>query len=111
MRFLRARAAFEESEELVSQLEKRRARHAAVHVRRLEQIGVERHRLVEVVDLQGDMIDPDEPRPHRRAEPTIMGRSTFGALGTSPCCTDSTVKAELSIPVSVSRFGLHPTRL
>src|SRR3954447_29827 len=51
------------------------------------------------------------PRNHRRAVPTIIGRSNFGAFGTSPWRTSSTVKIDASIAASVLRLGLQPTRL
>ena len=111
VRFLGARAALEQGEELVTQLEEGSTGDGAVHGRRLEEIGVERHSLIDVVHLQRDVIDADEPWSHRRAVPTIIGRPTFGAFGTSPCLTDSTVREDDSIPASVSRFGLQPTRL
>src|SRR5690242_6835969 len=64
MLLLRSRAALEQRDELIAQTKERRAGHAAVDPRRLEDPCVERDRLVDVVDLQGDMVDPDETRLH-----------------------------------------------
>src|SRR4051794_40871634 len=51
------------------------------------------------------------PGNHRRAVPTIIGRSTFGAFGTSPRRTSSTVKTDASIAASVLRLGVQPKTL
>jgi len=45
------------------------------------------------------------PWPQRLALPTIKGRSTLGAFGTSPCLTVSTPNSDPSSAASVSRFG------
>src|SRR5207253_2366986 len=63
VRFLRARPPLEQGEELVAHPEERGAGDAA-HRRGLEEVGVERDRLVDVVDLQRDVIDSDETWLH-----------------------------------------------
>src|SRR5947209_13129695 len=62
VRLLLARAALEEGDELIADLEKRRIRLAAVHSGRLEQRAVELDRRFQIVDLQRDVIDAREPR-------------------------------------------------
>src|SRR3954452_11134837 len=64
--FLLARAALEQREELVADLQERRVLLGAVDRGRLEQRGVERDRRLEVVDLQRDVVDARETRLHRR---------------------------------------------
>src|SRR5437763_10129071 len=73
VRFVRPRAAFEQGEELVSQLQEGRMRLAAIDCRRLEQVGVERDRLLDVVHLQRNVIDPYETWLHARV--LAAGRS------------------------------------
>ena len=63
VRLLGARPPLEQGEELVAHAEKRGARDAA-HRRGLEEVGVERDRLLDVVDLERDVVDPDETWLH-----------------------------------------------
>src|SRR5205823_11458222 len=66
MRFLSARAAFEERDELVAEFEERGVLLAALDGGRLEERRVELDRRLEVVDLQRDVVDPGEARLHSR---------------------------------------------
>ena len=63
MRLLGARPPFEQGEELVAHPEERGARDSA-HLRGLEEVGVERDRFRDVVDLERDVVDPDETWLH-----------------------------------------------
>ena len=54
-------AAFHQRDELVADLDERGAVHPAAQ-RDLEDLLVERERLVDVVDLERDVVDPDEAR-------------------------------------------------
>ena len=66
VRLLGARPSFEQGEELVAHPEKRRARDAR-DLCGLEEVGVERDRLLDVVDLERDVVDPDETWLHAAA--------------------------------------------
>jgi hypothetical protein len=63
VRLLGTGPTLEQGEELIAHPEKRRARDPA-HVTRPEEVGVERDRLLDVVDLERDVVDPDETRRH-----------------------------------------------
>ena len=55
------RAAFGQREELVAHADERHPRDARLHLD-VEDAPVELERLVEVADLEGDMVDSDQPR-------------------------------------------------
>src|SRR5215469_17410247 len=63
VRFFRAGTSLEQGQELVAHPEEGGARDAA-HVGGLEEVGVEGDRLLDVVDLERDMVDPDETWLH-----------------------------------------------
>jgi thioredoxin reductase (NADPH) len=66
--------ALEQGDELVAQLEEGGMRLAAVHGGRLEELGVERDRLLDVVDLQRDMVDPYETWLHAESSSGAQSR-------------------------------------
>src|SRR6202007_1050791 len=72
----------EQREELVAHPEEGGAGHVAIHVGGLEEIGVERHRLLDVVDLQGDVVDSYEAWGHR---PNNDRRSGFSPAPDAEC--------------------------
>ena len=65
MGLLGPRPPLEQGQELVAHPDERGAGDPA-HGSRLEEVGVERDRLLDVVHLQGDVVDPDETRLHAR---------------------------------------------
>ena len=62
----RLAAALGEGDELVARVDEGHPGRAAAQAQ-LEDLAVEGERLVEVADLEGDVVDADEPRGHARA--------------------------------------------
>ena len=77
MRLLGARPSFEQGEELVPYAKKRGARYAGDRCG-LEEVGVEGDRLLDVVDLERDVVDPNETWLHAAANDGAAGGMPVG---------------------------------
>ena len=67
-----------ERDELVTQIDERHRATVAAAERELEDPAVERKRLVEIADLDGDVIDPDGPRHWNQRSPVGVYAAVVG---------------------------------
>jgi hypothetical protein len=69
-----ARAGRHQRDELIADVDEGRALHSPAQVE-VEQAPVQLERHVDITDLQGDVVDADEPRSHRSSSRVDVQRT------------------------------------